>query len=136
MLSYEEKQPVTVKICNLNNYPIFISIYADNGKGKFIKIYPPNLSLAKIERNPSNELISAEGELTKSAPYIILTLGTTFVDSLNKSPLPTIHTFKLYITETDQYVPTRKYKVLTRKIEVYPKNHPQLPVFSKKEIEM
>jgi len=81
--------------------------------------------LGKIESYSSNEPISDQGELPKSAPYIVLTLGTTFINSPKETPLPSVHTFKLYITRTDKFIEDRPYKVLTRKIEVYPKNHPQ-----------
>jgi len=122
--SYEEGKSVSVRICNLNNYTIFFSIYSDNGSGKFIKIYPPDYSLGKIESNSSNESISDQGELPKSAHYVVLTLGTTFINSPKETPLPSVHTFKLYITRTDKFIEDRPYKVLTKQIEVYPKNRP------------
>jgi len=125
---YKEEQPVTITISNLNEYAIYFAIYADNGSGNFKKIYPPNYTLQKIEANTTNvPEISALQELPTTIPYMTLTLGTTFTDSSKKTLLPNIHSFKLYITITDQFTEDRPYLVFTRKIEVYSKNHPLLP---------
>jgi len=116
--TYKDGDEVTVKICNMHLFPIFVSVFADSGTEKMIKIYPSNASLRKIEAASTAINISELRDIPNTAPYIILTLGKC---RAIPGKIPSIQTFKLYITNTNDLVENRHYEVLTRKIKVYNK---------------